>query len=1233
MTSGGNEENSTLRIVSYFKKDHSTADNAEFLQQEYRKYGSTGKGFIFSGNHVSVWFEEKGIRIAVGDTVLTADASLITWEQAAWRIRELLDMGRYMPQSELDKVDGLVLQELAQKLYFLYRDDMGSLPQEWTVNGSLHADSVPVIAEQLANPQTLDLVIRKLDADLQIAQTGARDEDFRWVNHFRRQAPDILHGLQDLQRESLTFTADESVSAPRPGFITQDEVDRVLAGGGQVENGKYRIYSYFLQEHTAKEKADFLKHEYGTGGGSRTGFDEWHDSKGIAYSRENNHMPYDKVILSWPKVARRIDELIADGRYMSEAQLAHLPEYEKDFLAGEVYSFFPYQPEDLPRPFPYKTDYSDGKKIIRSQLDQPERVAEILTQMTAILENTADFDRNYERMSKTFNDLEAYQNGTFSLFTPAKKEQPTAPAVQKPTVAMPSPTAEYDLQLGTTVYIGADEYEIYSLDDAHVVLRDINAPLFTKDMPRVEFDRKLRENRLNDSLIKINAAPVPEPETEQPYIPKKGDRYEIQGRQFVVDSVDMDWETVSLRDITFEGNTGFPIFRSESLEFIRMYDPIRPEPQQTAQPTEPETTVPNQHKEGIGGLKSIVIDLSPSVREVEPAINFPGEVEVVQDHIPRYTVKGIAYVDVISSNPQRFDIADKTHAYGVCDNQNSGRYLKNDDGSYVAFDIYAEAAVHAEQLNAADSLLTPSWEKPKPKDRAQTFDPHPEVPMSECHNFVITDDNLGHGGAKAKFHNNVEAIKTLRAIEMDNRFATPEEQEILSRYVGWGGLPQAFDKDNAGWTNEYVQLKNILTGEEYTSARSTTLNAHYTSPIVIKAIYKAIENMGFKSGNILDPGCGIGNFQGLLPDSMNGSKVFGVEIDPITGRIAQQLYQKNSIAIQGYENTALPDSFFDLAVGNVPFGGYGVSDKKYDKHKFLVHDYFFAKTLDKVRPGGIVAFVTSKGTMDKQNSSVRKYVAQRADLLGAIRLPNTAFKDNAGTEVTTDIIFLQKRDRLIDIEPDWVHLGETENGVPVNSYFVEHPDMILGEMIHDDMMYGNRSETTCKPFPDSDLVELLDGAIQNIHAEIIDYEVDELSGDEDKSIPADPNVRNFSYTAVDRQIYFRENSRMTPVEVSVTGTSRIKGMIAIRDCARTLIEYQSENYPDTDIQAEQAKLNRLYDSFSRKYGLINSRANSMVFSGDSAYPLLCSLEVLDETAIWPVKRICSPNAPSSRILR
>ena len=489
---------------------------------------------------------------------------------------------------------------------------------------------------------------------------------------------------------------------------------------------------------------------------------------------------------------------------------------------------------------------------------------------------------------------------------------------------------------------------------------------------------------------------------------------------------------------------------------------------------------------------------------------------------------------------------------------------------------------------------------------------HGPVKPAEKINFRITDDALGHGGPKAKFQMNINAIQTLKAIEPEQRLATADEQEVLSRYVGWGGCADAFDEAKENWSSEYTELKDLLTEEEYESARASVLNAHYTSPIVIKAIYKAIENMGFRTGNILEPSCGIGNFFGLLPESMAGSKLYGIELDGITGRIAKQLYQNANITIQGYEETALPDSFFDVAIGNVPFGDYSVADKRYDKNHFLIHDYFIAKTLDKVRPGGIIAFVTSSGTMDKKNPSVRKYIAQRADLLGAVRLPNNAFLANAGTGVVADILFLQKRDRPIEIEPDWIHLGKTDGGFTINQYFVDNPNMILGELSEESTQYGNQA-VTVKPIAGAELHEQLSDAIANIHAEITEPEqLEEAEESIGESIPADPNVRNFSFAVVDGDIYYRENSVMHKVELSVTAESRIKGMVKIRDCTRKLIEYQLEGYSDDLIRQEQQTLNRLYDDFTSQYGLLNSRANNTAFSDDSSYCLLCSLEVLDE---------------------
>ena len=532
----------------------------------------------------------------------------------------------------------------------------------------------------------------------------------------------------------------------------------------------------------------------------------------------------------------------------------------------------------------------------------------------------------------------------------------------------------------------------------------------------------------------------------------------------------------------------------------------------------------------------------------------------------------------------------------------------NEESSNIEENVKEEISLPIEEEpEVQEENIVPVFEKKK-SNKIKSFDIHPEIPTSDRNQFKITNDNLGEGSPREKFNNNVEAIRVLKKCEEENRFATPQEQEILSKYVGWGGLPQAFDEKDYSWSNEYSILKNLLDEKEYSQARESTLTAFYTPPVVIRSMYKALENMGLKTGNILEPSCGVGNFIGMLPDSLENCKLYGVELDSISGRIARQLYQKSTVAVQGYEDTNLPNSFFDVAVGNVPFGDFKVLDKKYDKHKFLIHDYFFAKTLDKVRPGGVIAFITSKGTLDKENPSVRKYIAQRADLLGAIRLPNNTFKANAGTEVTSDIIFLQKRDSITDIEPDWVYLGENDDGIRMNQYFIDNPEMILGNMEMISTRFGYDSACISD---DEKLEDKLERAISNIHAEVKEYELDDI-GEEDNSIEADLTVRNFSYTLIDDKIYFRENSRMYPQELAMTTENRVKGLIEIRDCVRTLLEYQTEDYPDEDIKREQVKLNQLYDRFTKKYGLINSRGNNSAFSNDSSYYLLCSLEILDE---------------------
>ena len=631
-----------------------------------------------------------------------------------------------------------------------------------------------------------------------------------------------------------------------------------------------------------------------------------------------------------------------------------------------------------------------------------------------------------------------------------------------------------------------------------------------------------------------------------------------------------------------------------------------------------------------------ILSNAPPEQEVEPTEKEPEEAEQLQDvqyeyHLGDKVYIGASEYEILSVDDERVMLYD----YDVP--------LFNKEFSRTEFDrkvrenpmnehlIVKEEP--AEERNEKESEpLVPAWEQ---KKKVKGFDLHPDVPMADRHTFNLRENEVETVGKKERFRRNIMAIQLLKKCQEENRFATPEEQIILSKYVGWGGLSEAFDENNSAWATEYLELSSVLTPEEYASARESTLTAFYTPPEVITAIYKAMEQMGFQEGNLLEPSCGIGNFIGMLPDTMQDSKIYGVELDTISAGIAQQLYQKTTIAAQGFEETNLPDSFFDGVVGNVPFGDFKVLDKRYDKHKFLIHDYFFAKSLDKLRPGGVMALVTSKGTMDKENSAVRKYIAQRAELLGAIRLPNNTFKGNAGTEVVSDILILQKRDRLIDIEPDWVHLDTDENGIKMNSYFVQHPEMILGEMKMVSGRFG--MEATCVPYENADLAAQLDEAVANIHGEITEYETEEELEEEDNSIPADPTVRNFSYTLVDDKIYYRENSRMTPVEVSATAENRIKGMIAIRNSVRTLIELQTEDYPDSEIKAEQERLNRLYDTFSGKYGLINSRANTSAFSQDSSFSLLSALEIIGEDgelerkADMFSKRTIKPHTPVTSV--
>ena len=773
---------------------------------------------------------------------------------------------------------------------------------------------------------------------------------------------------------------------------------------------------------------------------------------------------------------------------------------------------------------------------------------------------------------------------------------------------------QYEYHLGDSVYIGASQYEILSFDENRVMLYDFDMPLFNKEFTREEFDRKVRENPMNDHL-KVSVLPAEEKavtgeEKAENDTENAQDKSPDTGYE---DAFFIDRENKSVTWIYYnpDSNAGGQ-YVTNTLSFDEIREAAK------------EYKVAEDFFDYLGSIANQEL--------ADVGTEWFEDAEAEFHKTPDLTDCTPATMALLIENTERADMVATNIGNVPIEDYREIVASQNGFDSYE--EMYNEGYRIGHGYDKEPEPIVPAWEQKK-KSKVKSFDLHPNIPMAERYNFDLANNEVEQVGKKERFRRNIMAIQLLKKCQEENRFATPEEQIILSKYVGWGGIPEAFDERNSAWSTEYLELSSVLTPDEYAAARESTLTAFYTPPEVSTAIYKALEQMGFQDGNLLEPSCGIGNFIGMLPKSMENAKVYGVELDTISAGIAQQLYQKSSIAAQGFEEVNVPDSFFDGVIGNVPFGDFKVADKRYDKHNFLIHDYFFAKSLDKLRPGGVMALVTSKGTMDKENSNVRKYIAQRAELLGAIRLPSDTFKGNAGTEVVSDILFLQKRDRLIDIEPDWVHLDADGNGIRMNSYFVQHPEMILGEMKMVSGRFGQ--EATCEPFENADLSELLSEAVSNIHGEISEYEVADELEEEENSIPSDPEVRNFSYTVVDDKIYFRENSRMSPVEVSTTAENRIKGMIGIRDCVRNLIELQTEDYPDSEIKQAQEKLNTLYDSFTKKYGLINSRANTSAFSDDSSYALLSALEVINEDgelerkADMFFKRTIKPHKPVTEV--
>ena len=1065
----------------------------------------------------------------------------------------------------------------------------------------------------------------------------------------------------DEQIEMIAEAEDENASA---FTISKEDIDSVLQKGSGVADGKYRIYRQFQKGEDRQKNIEFLKNEYGTGGGTHIfpdGFSghSWHDSKGLAIDRNGTYTNHD-LVLKWSQVEKRLREMIKDNRYLNPKEKDHYadylesvsaPQYEVDTQRKIARQRFIDAHRDLPPADKRDTLALRLSDFIRD-LDRYEK------DLLSVVERSDLADVTAEQMEQHLSDpstvqqlidfLAQVQWKTTSVFSRSNGWKFTEELRELHPL-------RYLYNEGDVVYIGTDKYEIATLTEEKVYLQNAEFPILGQEYSRADFEEKLTENPANDHL-KVVVTEKQRTETpsekkqdgiqfsigfsEHPafYDRQLNDRYtdlsfalgnkllgildEKQHREREVDK-NIGWyhktdfvikAVIGGEEFNYEGRFDIGDGEGDLIAHIKnFYD---------------YALSPKGERLYGDDRESLLRGRDEFIPFLEQHTELTQEDEKLLDEIMATESDWYRTAEEAEEKPQAYaDIMNGSEAPAIEMEQSAddliGREIIIDNRKYLIEnigkisgdvslrDITFQNNVgfpinRVEKIGYIQKLL--EQEKTELPLKEKT-----EAPAADRHNFRITDDAIGIGGAKEKFRNNMAAINLLHELEIENRLATPEEQEVLSRYVGWGGLSMAFDEHNAAWAEEFKELYASLSPEEYRAAMESTLTAFYTPPVVIKAMYDALDRLGFSQGNILEPSCGTGNFFGLLPESMQNSKLHGVEIDSLTGRIAKQLYQKANIAIEGFEKTNLPDDHFDVVIGNVPFGEIRVNDSRYNAQKFLIHDYFFAKALDKVRAGGVVMFITSKGTMDKASPEVRKYIAQRAELLGAIRLPDNTFKANAGTEVTSDILILQKRDRVMDIEPDWVHLDTDDNGVTMNRYFIEHPEMVLGEIKMESTRFGT-FEPVCKARKDIPLSELLSNAVQRINGEIpeLDNGVDEISDEQELSVPADPNVRNFSFTLVDGRVYFRENDRMQPASVSMTAENRIKGLIQIRDCVRKLIEYQTDDYPEEMIRTEQENLNRLYDVYTAKYGLINSRGNYLAFASDESYFLLCSLEVLDD---------------------
>ena len=1263
LRTGSNRNKSQLRLIYNFMTEQSPEEYTAFVKKEY---GEGGKGFEIGGTKYAVWFDELGMQNAVGDTVRNdpKNKAFLSWEDVSGRIHQLLQQGEYAPKSVLDAARGNALHEHAEALSYMERDMSEGVAEMVFADTSIFSGGYPELTERLAKlldqPEFLADLNERL---LGLAEAYAEDKSVMRMQFYR---PDkVSERFQKFALPYQPYQAREGFQwNTQKVFITDDEINAFLAGGGPYSDGRLATYSFFLTHTEKAERAAFLKDRYGVGGSSHalSRADDSHasyDGRGLELARGIYGKPDALVKLKWNQAAERVARLIDQSLYLKPADYSRMPNYEREQMANRVIGFYYHLPDEVERPFERELLNKDARKKLPIMLADPEQAAELLEKMDAALLSVPLDSPEYAEKSKTLAELHQYVEGTYTIFPEKKKaveisvsetgqislfdiwaqeqeskEHSTIAVVEEPQ----KQTEKYSRNVGDYLYLEDDNlYKIERVTDSLIYLKDMERPAWAARVLRPnQYDAELAKNPLNDYLLAGQESALKDSRcvykeclytildaVQQseiyPYLRDRdvdADEAEKKLRNKIDELLEQNAETAPLYLEASEKWENFKDWLVEDI-FQRTYQDMMPDSRDAVALYQNDPHSPQW-------VRGMMVDASaqeikPSHKNLDSAEqqDFRNEVErTVFDALHKAQV---AYEDFTS---EQMDVI-----YAVAENGGSLEELLNPEFGPEQMQLIADVQTRTDAIHrsAVDDVLNPLTSKPMTPEEVNqarkeknlpldtdTVQNPPAQPKQEPINFHITDDDLGAGGAKTKFKANIEAIRLLQTLDAEQRQATAEEQEVLSRYVGWGGIPQAFDEKNADWSKEYAELKSLLPADEYSEARASTLNAFYTSPTVIKAMYEALSNMGLSKGNVLEPSCGVGNFMGLVPESMENIKMYGVELDSVSGRIAQQLYQKNKIAVQGFETMQFPDSFFDCVVGNVPFGNYKVPDKRYDRHNFLIHDYFIAKSLDLVRPGGVVAVVTSSGTMDKKDSSVREYLANRADLVGAIRLPNNAFQRNANTSVVADILFLQKRDRAAVERAEWVDLGTTPEGYPINQYFAQHPEMVLGEITTESTQYG-KQETTVKPIEGVDLAQQLKAAVENIHAEITEPEITDDELDQNaEPLPADPNVKNFSYTNVDGQVYYRENSYMNKVDLPAVTAERVLGMIALRETTQKLLDCQLHDGTDAEVELLQGKLKDQYKRFTAQYGLINSTANKRAFRQDSSYCLLASLEILDE---------------------